>query len=41
MDAAGYRKLGATSCALACYSPRWNRLMSWPSPSASTMVEHL
>lgn len=25
----------ATSCALAC-SPRWNRLMSWPSPSAST-----
>ena len=31
VDAAGYRKLGRNSCALAC-SPRWNRLMSWPSP---------
>lgn len=37
VDAAGYRKLGRQPAARWACSPRWNRLMSWPSPSASTM----
>ncbi|MFR2313932.1 MAG: phosphoserine transaminase [Bifidobacterium sp.] len=35
VDAAGYRKLGRNQLRVGVF-PRWNRLMSWPSPSAST-----